>query len=366
MNMLFAVDLEHISRREFFEHARNGMLGLLWFGLLNEQQFVQKRKPDLLREDPPIQPAAACLKMGRVLEDTVAVYKQPYFDAELVNMYWRDLVYPINSIVLGDKQPEHNRLWFRMNDEGYVHSGKVQPVAVNPVTPLDSVPEKGVLGELCVPFTDARWDPERPDLFATRLYFHTTYWIIDIKVDSQGKKWYLVPDDKKKKFYYVNAEHLRPMSAKELAPLSPQVPDKEKRIEVRLGEQFVIAYEHDQPVFMTRTSTGGIFIDGNYTTPTGQFMTNRKRPSRHMASGDLAAPNAYDLPGVPWVCYLTLKGVSFHGTYWHNDFGRPRSHGCLNLPSEAAKWIYRWTLPAVPLTERILEKWEGTRVDVLA
>ncbi len=61
-----------------------------------------------------------------------------------------------------------------------------------------------------------------------------------------------------------------------------------------------------------------------------------------MAAGDIAS-NGFDLPGVPWVLYITESGISFHGTYWHNDYGRPHSHGCINLAPQAAKWLFRWT-----------------------
>jgi lipoprotein-anchoring transpeptidase ErfK/SrfK len=143
------------------------------------------------------------------------------------------------------------------------------------------------------------------------------------------------------------------------------IPPGEKRLEIRLGEQVVVGYESNRAVFMTRIASGGRFIDGDYTTPVGSYMTSRKRPSRHMASEDLAAPSAYDLPGVPWVSYLTKSGISFHGTYWHNDFGKPRSHGCINLSPQAARWIYRWSDPAVPYGEHTWSKDEGTRVDIV-
>ena len=84
-----------------------------------------------------------------------------------------------------------------------------------------------------------------------------------------------------------------------------------------------------------------------------------------MASEDLAAANSYDLPGVPWVSYITGSGISFHGTYWHNDFGKPRSHGCINLSPEAARWIYRWTLPAVPFDQTTWIDDYGTPVRVI-
>jgi len=84
-----------------------------------------------------------------------------------------------------------------------------------------------------------------------------------------------------------------------------------------------------------------------------------------MVNGSLASSWGYDLPGVPWVCYFTEEGVAFHGTFWHNDFGRPRSHGCINLLSETAKWLYRWTLPAVPYEEQLASKVGGTAVEIV-
>ena len=135
-------------------------------------------------------------------------------------------------------------------------------------------------------------------------------------------------------------------------------------LELRLDEQVLVAYEGDQTVFVTRVSSGARFSSGDYATPDGRFITNRKRPTRHMAAGDPANPTSYDLPGVPWVSYLTKSGISFHGTYWHNDFGRPRSHGCVNLISTAALWVYRWTTPVVPLDTIYWEEEDGTQVDI--
>jgi hypothetical protein len=53
----------------------------------------------------------------------------------------------------------------------------------------------------------------------------------------------------------------------------------------------------------------------------------------------------YDLPGIAFPTYFTESGVAIHGTYWHNDYGLRRSHGCINVPCEAARFIYRWTHP---------------------
>jgi hypothetical protein len=350
-----SLSLTDFSRREFLKQAGKGLLSLFMLPLLEKNAA-----PQLLSAAPQVP------ECGRVLDNTVSVYSRPSFSSKLVNMYWRDLVLPINGVTIGDRYPQHNRVWYLVNNnEGYVHSGKVQPVSVRDNKPLSSIPETGLLAEVTVPYTDARKDPNRPDWFAYRLYYSAVFWIHKVVTDKTGASWYQIPDDKLKSIYYVSAEHMRPLPAEDLSPIAPHIPLDEKRLEVRLNEQVLVAYQQKQPVFMTRIASGGHFIDGDYSTPIGQYMTNRKRPSRHMASEDLAAASAYDLPGVPWVSYLTKSGISFHGTYWHNDFGKPRSHGCINLSPQAAHWVYRWSTPAVPLNETTWNDDLGTRVDVV-
>jgi hypothetical protein len=365
-----SIRLEHLSRREFLQWTRKGLAGLFTLALLERAQGKEHLAPASILTGGAGRPVAESEvpEKGRVLDNTLSVYSRPSFSAKLVNMYWRDLVFPINGITIGDQYPPYNRVWYLINNEGYTHSGKVQPVAVQYNQPLVSVPSSGLLAEVTVPYTDAVRDPnnpERHDWFAYRLYYSTVFWIMDVIKDKKGRRWYRVPDDKLKFDYYVTAEHMRPMAPEELSPISPHVPAGEKRLEVRLKDQVVVAFEGSQAVFMARIASGGHFIDGDYSTPAGRYMTNRKRPSRHMASEDLAAPTSYDLPGVPWVSYLTKSGISFHGTYWHNDFGKPRSHGCINLSPQAARWIYRWTNPAVPYGEHTWSKDEGTQVDVV-
>lgn len=102
-------------------------------------------------------------------------------------------------------------------------------------------------------------------------------------------------------------------------------------------------------------------------TPLGDFSTYHKGPSIHMTNQGDAVDNIYDLPGVPWVSFFTGNGDAFHGTYWHNDYGRPRSRGCVNLPSEAAKFIYRWSRPTLPPdTDYLHLPGQGTRVQIVS
>lgn len=303
-------------------------------------------------------------QQGRVAESYATVYAQPSLESQALKKFWRDTVFPIAEVTIGDQEPEHNRVWYHVAGEGYVHSGGIQPVQTRPNLAED-VPASGALAEVTVPFTDAHWRPGNEYPTAYRFYYETTHWVVQRVQDHSGESWYRILDDKWKYFYYVPARHLRILPYSELAPLSPQVPPAAKRLEVNTSAQAVIAYEFERPVFMTRTATGARFSNGDFSTPHGRYITAHKRPYRHMAAGNLAA-NGYDLPGVPWVTYITESGISFHGTYWHNNFGRPRSHGCINLTPSAAKWVFRWCTPVVPPDQQFAIEADGaTVVDVI-
>ena len=290
---------------------------------------------------------------------------EPSTRANLGKVVWKDLVLPITEVTVGDTSVPYNRVWYRMGEAGFAHSGSIQPVRITLNQAAGSLPETGQLAEVTVPYTDTRRGPSQAEETAYRLYFGTTHWASNAVWDEAGNAWYELKDDKIKTVYYVLARHLRLVPPEELAPISPHVPLSDKRIEVLLDHQAIIAYERDRPVFMSRAATGARFSSGNYETEPGRYLINRKRPSRHMAAGDRAAPNSYDLPGVPWVCYFTEDGISFHGTFWHNDFGKTRSHGCINLPIQAAKWVYLWSQPPVPAGELSVFETYGTVVDVI-
>lgn len=341
----------NLSRRDFLKLSGLGLAGLL---------------------APPLNfdlsdPFAS--QQGRVTTRTVWVYKLPSKDAQKVRFYQRDTVLSINNTAISDDLEAHNRIWYQVGTEayteGYVYSGDIHPVRTILNKPQMEIPKDGVLAEISVPYTDAHEEPSSESDAVYRMYYETTHWVKSVTTNAEGQVWYEVRDDKWDKLYYARAEHIRIMTTDELAPISPEIPNKDKRIQVRLDQQIVIAYENNIPVFVTAASTGGILRIGTYTTPQGNFLTYYKRPSRHMAAGDIAA-SGFDLPGVPWVQYITESGISFHGTFWHNDFGRPRSHGCINLASNAAKWLYRWTSPQVAMNKEFSFGGVGTKVEIIA
>jgi len=334
-----------LSRREFLKLGGAGILSYFLPLRLAEQEIPTEAQ-------------------GRVLEDGLPLLDIPSFQGKELRKYWKDMVIPISEATIGDSEPVHNRVWYSVNGEGFVHSGSIQPVSTKLNPEIAEIPNGGGLAEVTVPFTDAHWRADKNYRVAYRLYYETTHWVTGLVYDDSGQAWYRIAEDKWKLKYFAPATHLRILPAGELNPISPDLPQFAKRIEVRTKEQVVIAYEWDQPVFMSKTATGAQFSNGNFATPAGRHITAHKRPSRHMAAGNLAY-NGYDLPGVPWICYITESGISFHGTFWHNNFGRPRSHGCINLSPKAAKWLYLWTTPVVPAGDQYIRKDFGTIVDVI-
>lgn len=341
--------MRKLSRRDFLKLSGLGLASI----------FVPPLPLNFSLDDP------FANQQGRVTSNLLWLYDKPSYDGSRTRMYWRDLILPITNVTVSEDESAYNRIWYEIGTEGFAYSGNVQPVRTILNTPRLDIPAAGILAEISVPYTDSYEFPDKNSKVAYRMYYETTHWVMGVTTNpDDGTVWYQVLDDKKKILYYAHAEHMRLFSDDELAPLSPDVPDDQKKVEVHLNQQIMAAFEYGSPVFVTRIASGAIYRNGTYTTPRGSFMTYHKRPTRHMAAGDLAS-NGFDLPGVPWVLYITESGISLHGTFWHNDFGRPRSHGCINLTPAAAKWLFRWTNPVVRPNEAMAYKFKGTSVYIM-
>lgn len=317
---------------------------------------------------PPPYAGYTPMGIGRVAADWIGLYSEPTFRSRRLTTLPRDALLTLLTRETSDEGPSYNPLWY-WGPDGYMHSGNLQLVRWNPQEPLLRIPEEGALFEVCVPFTRSYREPDPMSDPLYRLYFESTAWVEAVVVGVDGRRWYRVMDDRLRVRYHVRAEHLRRISPEELAPISPDIPHRAKRIEVSLARQELLAYENDRVVLRTRVSSGipsrGPTANGiPTTTPSGTFYVEVKTPVRHMGDGYLTADlDAYELPGVPWVSFFHTTGVGFHGTYWHNDFGRPRSHGCVNMRTEEAKWLYRWTKPTSE-PDRLLITGHGTLVIV--
>ena len=138
--------------------------------------------------------------------------------------------------------------------------------------------------------------------------------------------------------------------------------NEEKWIDVDLTTQTLRAYEGGRVVYEFPVSTGLPW----FATVTGDFRIWAKVRAQRMTGGDVAAGTFYDLPNVPFVQYF-YKGSGLHGTYWHNDFGKPRSHGCVNISVPNAEKLFYWTNPVLPegkYSRTDIKPEESTRVSV--
>ncbi|PJC28006.1 hypothetical protein CO054_02465 [Candidatus Shapirobacteria bacterium CG_4_9_14_0_2_um_filter_39_11] len=115
----------------------------------------------------------------------------------------------------------------------------------------------------------------------------------------------------------------------------------ERWIEIDLSDQKLYAHEGDKIVYEFLVSSGKWA-----PTPTGEFRVWIKLRYTLMHGGDKAKHTYYYLPNVPYTQYF-YKGFGLHGTYWHNNFGNPMSHGCVNLATPDAEKLFYWTSPLV-------------------
>lgn len=126
------------------------------------------------------------------------------------------------------------------------------------------------------------------------------------------------------------------------------VRNAERWVEVDLSEQKVRAWEGDQLFLESLVSTGLPW----FPTPPGEYRIWLKVRATKMEGG--SGKYYYYLPNVPFVMFFEnekipgWRGYGLHGTYWHNDFGRVRSHGCVNLPTSVAEQLFYWANPILP------------------
>ena len=119
-----------------------------------------------------------------------------------------------------------------------------------------------------------------------------------------------------------------------------------KWIEIDLSSQRLRAYAGNTLVYSTLVSTG----TSRYPTVQGTFRIYSKIRTQRMRGGTGA--DRYDIPNVPHVMYF-YQAYAIHGAYWHNNFGRPMSHGCVNLPLGVAANLYNWT----PMGTTVVVRW---------
>jgi lipoprotein-anchoring transpeptidase ErfK/SrfK len=304
-------------------------------------------------------------RLARVCKGKWDIKARPNPDSKTVGVVYEDAVFPWLSEVVGEKPSFvfNNQRWVETPD-GYIYAPFLQPVRNLPNQPVQALPQ-GSLGpgmwvEVTVPYVEASlengpssnsWISARLDQgLLIRLYYSQVFWVDRIKTSASGKVLYRVNPN-----YYGGVDMLwaeaaafRPITAEDIASINPGAEDK--RVVIDVIRQSLSCFEGSQEVYYCRVSSGAKFdMYGNvvdkWSTPVGQHRVARKYISLQMSGGTTGA--GYDLPGIGWTSIFATGGVAIHSTFWHNNYGDPMSHGCVNTTPEDSRWIFRWTEPSV-------------------
>lgn len=300
-------------------------------------------------------------RLGRVCEGKIDVKARPDFDSETVGVLYEDAVLPWIKEVVGNWPWRNNQRWVE-TPEGYIWAPYLQPVEVKPAIPVNNLQEMedglGMWVETSIPYVDAILEngPPRSAWWRFRLengmpyrfYYSQILFVDQIRTDEDGLSWYRInerfgnPGD----IFWARAEAFQPITEEEISPIRPEIEDKRVVVDVNWNVQSLSCYEGNTEVYFCRISSGkseGATPLSAYLSP--GFMIWRKLFSIHM--GGNTAAGSWDVPAVGWTSLFHGDGVAIHSTYWHNNFGEPMSHGCVNVSPGDSKWIFRWVNPPV-------------------
>lgn len=301
-------------------------------------------------------------RLGRITE-MVEIRAKPDYDADIVGRYYEDAVIPWYREVIGPWPFRNVQRWVE-TEEGYIWGPKVQPVKNMPNQPIEALPAgtEGMWVEVTVPWVNASienspiystwWIMQTGKNLPPRFYYSQVLWVDMIKEGSDGNIWYRInerygnPGD----LLWAPAEAFRPLSEEELRPISPEVENKQIVIDVSLSRQTLSCLEDGREVYFCRIASGKVPNTTPLSSPdTAGFNIWRKLHSIQMAGGSNEA--GWMIPGIGWTSLFLGTGIAIHSTFWHNNFGEPSSHGCVNAAPEDAKWIFRWASPITPYQE---------------
>ena len=272
---------------------------------------------------------------ARAWQKPVPVYAAPGDPARMAPV---DTLVPPDTWVSIDEKVEHEgRLWYRIGEQAYVLAGDVATgapstfhgVAITQTltTPLAFVAAQGL---------NVR---ARPGVAPDNLPLSTLtrYDAVTVLASQPAGDavWHQIDQDR-----YVHGGHMRVVYP---VPRPEGVAEDARWIAVDLAQQTLSAYEGDRMVFATLVSTGR----PPWYTPKGLNRIWIKLQAGDMQGGIVERGDYYALQDVPWIMYFN-RDVGLHAAYWHDRFGYPSSHGCVNLSPLDAKWLFDWATPQLP------------------
>jgi len=368
------------SRRDFLKVAGLG-LGAMAFrpfkiGTFYDKLYSSKRLPQF--------PASEIIGRMTGMTDVHSRPSNNPLEATVSGVLYDDNLIEWGREVLGTAVGLTNQKYLE-TPQGYVWASRVQPTRNLPNTPITEMPagSSGFWAEVTVPYIDltlegavvSTWLQSLISYnFPPRVYYGQVIWIDQIRQNNgfTEYRWNEAPGRGygPGDIFWLDGAGVKVLTEEDVAPISPDVDPNEKKIVASLTYQTLSCFEGNTEVFFCRISSGAIFdaygtATDSYATPVGDLNTHWKILSLNMSGGGSAS--GYSTPAVPWDTVISGEGIAIHGAFWHNDFGERRSHGCINVRPQDAKWIFRWTTPYISLAQteaRLTWPDHGTTVSV--
>ncbi len=243
------------------------------------------------------------------------------------------------EVYIYEEATYNGEIWYRIGDGRWVHSGWVRVLGAAPrastASPLPTSPRaEGMalpMGWIVAPTLNVRAEPGvRPDNPPIdQVHYKTVVPILEERTVG-GARWYRIGENRWVYGGWVGVARYKPRPA--------SIRPDERWVGVCLKEQTLVAYEGDTPVFAALVATG------LPQTPTvqGIFRTWLRLKWGKMSGGSPTTGGYYYLEDVTWTMYF-YRGYALHTAYWHDAFGRPRSHGCVNMSPHDAWWVFNWS-----------------------
>lgn len=360
---------QNLSRRDFLKLAGVG-LGALAFRPPKTFDYEYFSAPRRLPQFPNSE------IIGRVLENGIDLRSQPTNDeaaTTIIAELAADTLVEWGRQVVGNVIGGLKNQRYVETPQGYIYSSVLQPTRNLPNTPLTEMPagQNGFWAEVTVPYIElahegavaSPWLQDHITYnFRPKLYYGQVVWIDKVRTEN-GFPEYRWNEDAPHgygygaygEFFWADGAGLKVLTDTDVAPISPDIDPNEKKIDANLDYQTLSCYEGNTEVYFCRISSGLGYdpstgqASDKLATPVGNLLTHWKIVSLNMTAGTYQA--GYSTPAVPWNTMISGDGVAIHGAFWHNAFGEKRSHGCINVSPEDAKWIFRWTTPYVSLAQ---------------
>ena len=355
----------NFSRRDFLKVAGVGLGAMAFNPFKIETHYEKLYAPKRLPQFPDSE------IIGRLV-DATDIRSRPTNDPLLntaITTLPADYLIPWEREVIGSVVALVNQKYLE-TPQGYIWSSRVQPTRNLPNTPITEIPagQPGFWVEVTVPYVDLTPEGSPPSPwfqsltqynFPPRAYYGQVLWIDQIR-QSNGFVEYRWNESLGHGYgfgdiFWADGAGLKVLTDQDVEPISPDIDPAEKKIVVDLTYQTLSCFEGINEVFFCRISSGAVFdpatglLSEERATPVGELNTHWKIISLNMSGGGSAA--GYSTPAVPWDTVISGEGIAIHGAFWHNDFGERRSHGCINVKPDDAKWIFRWTTPYISLAQ---------------